>query len=385
MLAGRNVALGVTGSIAAVRTVELAHELRRNGANVRAITTDAAESIIHPWSLEYATDRPVITEITGSVEHVELCGYDGWADVLLIAPATANTIGKLAASIDDTPVTTCATTAIGADLPVVIAPAMHQPMYEHDGVLDALDTLRDWGVHPVAPRHEEGKAKIASDEAIVTAVARAIGPDDLADHHVIVTSGATSEPVDAVRVLTNRSSGKMGRAIARDCARRGADVTVIHDGPDIPYATVEPIETGTEMRETAVDLADQADALISAAAIGDFHIDTVAEKLDSRDPVQLELEPAPKLLDAVRDATSGLSIVGFKAEHGSSPEQMAEEARSLQDRIDAAFIVANDASVMGTDETEALLVDGPDVEQVQATKADLAIRISDRLVEHLAA
>ncbi|MFB6129935.1 MAG: flavoprotein, partial [Salinigranum sp.] len=131
MLAGANVALGVTGSIAAVKTVELAHELRRNGASVRGVMTDSARGIINPWALQFATDRDVVTEITGAVEHVELCGRSGWADVLLVAPATANTVGKVAAAIDDTPVTTCATTALGADVPVVVAPAMHEPMYDH--------------------------------------------------------------------------------------------------------------------------------------------------------------------------------------------------------------------------------------------------------------
>ena len=114
MLDGVRVALGVTGSIAAVKTVELAHELRRQGADVRAVTTDAARGIIHPWALEFATDNPVVTDITGAVEHVDLCGREGWADVLLVAPVTANTVGKMAAAIDDTPVTTCATTALGA-------------------------------------------------------------------------------------------------------------------------------------------------------------------------------------------------------------------------------------------------------------------------------
>jgi len=120
MLAGTNVALGVTGSVAAVRVVELAHELRRQGASVRAVMTDSARSIVHPYAVEFATDNPVVTEITGAVEHVNLCGRDGWADVLLVAPATANTVGKLAAAIDDTPVTTTATTAFGADVPVVV-------------------------------------------------------------------------------------------------------------------------------------------------------------------------------------------------------------------------------------------------------------------------
>src|SRR6056297_2592971 len=166
MLAGVNVALGVTGSIAAVKVVELAHELRRRGASVRAVMTDSAQHIVHPWAVEFATDEPVVTEITGAVEHVDLCGRDGWADVFLIAPATANTVGKIAAAVDDSPVTTCATTALGADVPVVIAPAMHEPMYDHPGVLDAIERTQSWGVEFVPPRIEEGKAKIATIDAI---------------------------------------------------------------------------------------------------------------------------------------------------------------------------------------------------------------------------
>lgn len=382
MLAGLNVALGVTGSIAAVRTVELAHECRRNGASVRAIISEDAESIIHPWALEFATGNPVVTEITGGVEHVDLCGYEGWADVLLIAPATANTLGKLAASIDDTTVTTCATTAIGAGLPVVIAPAMHQPMYDHPGVLESLDRLQEWGIHTVDPRHEEGKAKIATEEAIVASVARAAGPNDLAGQHVVVTSGPTSERIDTVRILTNRSSGKMGRAIARACYVRGADVTVIHDGPDLPYAQVMSVTSSADMRDAAVSCAADADAFISAAAIGDFTVDTRDEKLDSRDSVTLELEPAPKVLDAVREVAPELPIIGFKAESGDEEASMIEAAEDLRDRIGAAFVVANDATVMGENETMVHLV-GAEDDSVKGTKSVVAERIADRLVDHL--
>ena len=383
MLAGRNVALGVTGSIAAVRTVELAHELRRNGANVRAITTTSAESIINPWALEFATEHPVVTEITGAVEHVDLCGHDGWADVLLIAPATANTIGKLAAAIDDSPVTTCATTAIGADLPVVIAPAMHDPMYDHPGVLDALDKLESWGIHIVPPRLEEGKAKIAGETAIISAAARATNACQLAGYEVIVTSGATSEPVDPVRILTNRSSGKMGRAVAQELYVRGADVTLIHNGPDVPYATVESVETADEMRDVALEYATDADALISAAAIGDFEITAADHKLDSGEPTSITLTPGPKLIDAVRETAPDLSIVGFKAEHDSDTEAMKRAARSLVERVGAAFVVANDASVMGDDHTHAMIVDAAVADTVEGSKATLASHIADRLSDHL--
>src|SRR6056297_4239122 len=238
MLEGVNVALGVTGSIAAVKTVELAHELRRHGATVRAVMSPSATGIIHPWAVEFATENDVVTEITGRVEHVECCGRQGWADVFLIAPATANTVGKIAGAVDDTPVTTTATTALGAGVPVVIAPAMHEPMYDHPGVLDAIDRVESWGVAFGEPRIEEGKAKIATEEAIALDVARATSPDRFAGASVVVTSGATSESIDPVRVLTNRSSGKTGRAVARACYALGADVTLVHDGDDVPYAEV---------------------------------------------------------------------------------------------------------------------------------------------------
>lgn len=383
MLEGRNVVLGVCGSIAAVRCVELIHELRRQGASVRAVTSPSAASIINPWSLEFASNRPVVTEITGAVEHVELCGDDGWGDVLLLAPATANTIGKMAAAIDDTPVTTCATTALGSGLPVAIAPAMHEPMWEHPGVLDAIGRLEEWGVTFVPPRIEEGKAKIADNDALVTAAARSTSDQDLARTHVVVTAGATTETIDPVRILTNRSSGRMGRAVARACHVRGASVTLLHDGPDVHYAEVDRVESGTDMRERAVEHIEDADALVSAAAIGDFTINGAVEKLDSDVAHEVTLEPAPKLLDAVRDVRPEVPIVGFKAETEGGDEALTVAAREQIDRIDAAFVVANDASVMGAERTRALVVDRTDTTVFEGNKAELGTVIASRLADSL--
>ncbi|MFC7240132.1 bifunctional phosphopantothenoylcysteine decarboxylase/phosphopantothenate--cysteine ligase CoaBC [Saliphagus sp. GCM10025317] len=379
MLEGVNVALGVSGSIAAVKTVELAHELRRQGASVRAVMTDSARGIIHPWALEFATDREVVTEITGGVEHVELCGNDGWADILLLAPATANTVGKIAGAVDDTPVTTCATTALGAGIPVVVAPAMHEPMYDHPGVLEAIERVESWGVDFVDPRVEEGKAKIATEEAIVCAVARATSDRPLEGRHLVVTSGATSEPIDPVRLLTNRSSGKMGRAVARACYVLGADVTLIHDGDDVPYADVRTIKSASEMLEATLEACGEADAIVSAAAVGDYTVDASDTKLRSGQELTLDLEPTPKLIDRVREARPDLPIVAFKAETTSEDEAMIDAAREVLERVDAAFVVANDASVMGGDRTRALLVHAEDVAQFSGVKADLADEIARSL------
>ncbi len=300
MLEGVNVALGVTGSIAAVKTVELAHELRRRGADVRAVMTDSARGIVHPWALEFATDADVVTEITGGVEHVSLCGYDGWADVFVIAPATANTVGKIAAAVDDTPVTTCATTALGAGTPVVIAPrctsrctTTRRPRGHRD--------RRGMGRRLRGAANRGRKAKIATEEAIVCETARAAGERPLEGTQVVVTSGATSESIDPVRVLTNRSSGKMGRAVTRSCYVRGADVTLVH-GEAVPYADVRPVESAAEMLAATREAASSADVLVSAAAIGDYTVEASNEKIRSGQELTLELEPTPKLIDAVREA-----------------------------------------------------------------------------------
>ena len=382
MLDGVTVALGVCGSIAAVKVVELAHELRRHGASVRAVMTPAARGIVHPWAVEFATENDVVTELTGRVEHVELCGREGWADVFLIAPATANTVGTMAAAVDDSPVTTCATTALGADVPTVVAPAMHEPMYDHPGVLDAIERVESWGVEFVDPRIEEGKAKIAAEEAIVVAAARAANDRPLDGRRVVVTSGATTESIDPIRTLSNRSSGRMGRAVARALYVRGADVILVHDGPDVPYADVVPVESAAEMAEAVGEAAADADALVSAAAVSDYTVEEAPEKLRSGEPRTLELRPAPKLVDGVREERPDLPIVGFKAETSGDDDAMVEKARELRDRVGMAFVVANDASVMGEEETRVLIV-GDDVTEYVGDKAGLGERIADELAAAL--
>ncbi|AFK18778.1 bifunctional phosphopantothenoylcysteine decarboxylase/phosphopantothenate--cysteine ligase CoaBC [Haloferax mediterranei ATCC 33500] len=384
MLEGVNVALGVTGSIAAVKVVELAHELRRQGASVRAVMTGASTGIIHPWAVEFATEHDVVTEITGRVEHVELCGRDGWADVFLVAPATANTVGKIAAAIDDSPVTTCATTALGAGVPVVVTPAMHEPMYDHPGVMDAIERVKSWGVEFVDPRIEEGKAKIATEEAIITGVATATTAQTLAGKSIVVTSGATTESVDPIRTLSNRASGRTGRAVARALAIRGADVTLVHDDGDVHYADVLPVESAAEMLEAVEAAVDAgADALVSAAAISDFTVDAADQKIRSGEARTLDLEPTPKLIDTVRESNPDLPIVGFKAETTGDDEAMVDEARRIMDRVGLAFVVANDASVMGADETRALVVRDDEASEFVGSKDGLGARVADELETEL--
>lgn len=385
MLDGVNVALGVTGSIAAVRCVELIHEFKRHGATVRVVMSSAATDIVHPWSLEFASEHSVVTELTGAVEHIELCAPDGWADVFVVAPATANTIGKVATGIDDTPVTTCATTAVGSSLPLVVAPAMHDPMYDHPVVDEHLETIAQrFDAEIAPPRMEENKAKIASDETIITATARAVNEQPLNDHHIVVTSGSTTESIDPVRILRTRASGKTGRAVARALFVHGATVTLLHDGPRAyPFADVIQIESAAELEEAAVDAVTSADAFVAAAAVSDFTTETRPEKIRSGEPITLDLQPTTKTIESIRTSAPELPIVGFKAESTDDDETLIEQARELIKRYDLLFTVANDASVMGEDVTRVLVVTSGGVDELTGTKDRVAMGIVGHLATHL--
>jgi phosphopantothenoylcysteine decarboxylase/phosphopantothenate--cysteine ligase len=210
-------------------------------------------------------------------------------------------------------------------------------------------------------------------------VARATTDQSLAGQQVIVTSGATTESIDPIRTLSNRASGKTGRAVARACHARSADVVLVHDGEDLPWATVEQVESAAEMLAAVQEHADEADALVSAAAISDYTVDAAPEKIRSgQTDLTLDLTPTPKLIDSVREANPELPIVGFKAESESTEENIVEQARRIRDRAGLAFVVGNAADVMGDAETRAAIVDS-DVEWIEGAKTDLGGAVADRL------
>ena len=349
-LLGKVIALGVTGSIAAVEAVGLAHSLRRRGAEVQAVMSPAAARILHPGALTYATGRPAITEITGMVEHVEFCGEGGEADLLLVAPCTANTLGKIALGIDDTPVTTFATTAIGRGMPVILAPAMHASMFRHPAIAGHLEVLAGWGIDVIDPCIEEGKAKIAMPESIVLHVERALGGRPLEGKRVLVTGGPCAEPVDDVRILTTRSSGRMGREMALEAFRLGAEVTVVHNGA-LPCVRNVMAETAGEMREAVHRIfRDQgADIYVSAAAISDFSPERVEGKIRSGAPVTLRLTPLPKLIDEVVSAYHPVTIA-FKLGRDEEAAAQGMLSRGVQ------VVVVNGPEAMGAAESGAVIL-----------------------------
>jgi phosphopantothenoylcysteine decarboxylase/phosphopantothenate--cysteine ligase len=378
-LEGKTVIVGVTGSIAAVETVKLIRKLKRKGATVHVVTTPAARRIIHPNALEYASQNPVINELTGKVEHVAFLGKGGSADMLLIAPCTANTIGKVARGIDDTPVTTCAVTAIGSGKPVVMVPAMHLSMYSQPLVRENINRLGEL-VHFVWPRFEEDRAKFADTDEIVLTVERLLSSWDLAKKKVLITSGATIEAVDPIRILTTRSSGRTGREIAYEAFRRGADVTIVHNST-AQLVNQICVESAAEMSDAVLAELDKGyDIFINTAAISDFTVDKQDEKIKSGQALTLELRNVPKLTEIVRAKYPHLFIVCFKAETNTTPDELIECARS----IPVDLVVANDVTVrgMGTKDNEIYIVDSH-VERYQGDKAYLAVKIIDAVVQRM--
>lgn len=373
-LAGKQIVIGVTGSIAAVETVKLVHALRRKGARVIPVMSGAAQGIIHPDALTYASGNETITRLTGAVEHVTYCGDGGNADLLLVAPATANTIGKIACGIDDTPVTTFATTALGSSKPVLIVPAMHHSMYRHPAVRENITTLKKWGVLFVDPVIEEEKAKIAGIDEIVLWSERAVLGRPLKDKRVVVTSGACREPVDSVRVLTTRSSGRMGRELALQAFRLGADVTIIHRDI-LPCVTNIPVETAGDMREAVHRCFREtgADYYISAAAISDFAPEHVKGKIPSGKPVKLDLTPLPKiLLEVIKEYTT--KIIAFKI-----GDETEKQVKAMLD-AGAFMLVTNAPATMGSDYGDYVCMTHSRRVPVSGTKDEIAAALWDAII-----
>jgi len=366
-LDGKQIVVAVTGSIAAVEVVRLIHSLRRHGALVQAVMSEAATGIISPESLAYASGRPVITRISGLVEHVTFCGDGGSADLLLIAPCTANTIGKIACGIDDTPVTTFATTALGSALPVLIVPAMHHSMYRHPAVRENLERLRTWQIQVIDPRIEEGKAKIAEIETIVLWCERMILGQPLAGRRVLITSGPCREYVDDVRVLTTRSSGRMGYALALEAFRLGADVTVIHND-EFPCVTNVRVDTAADMRDAVLRCFSEgkgADIYISAAAISDFAPRRFKGKIPSGKKISLVLEPLPKLLDEVIRKWAPITVA-FKL--GTTPEKQSKQM--LENGVTA--VLMNPPGTMGSRDGDYTLLTAKGCRKIMGDKDKIA-------------
>ncbi|MFX1322811.1 MAG: bifunctional phosphopantothenoylcysteine decarboxylase/phosphopantothenate--cysteine ligase CoaBC [Promethearchaeota archaeon] len=355
ILRGKTICLCLTGSVAVISAPIIARELMRLGAEVICVMSKAATELINPALMEWATGNPAITRLTGAVEHVYLAGERprgvGKADLILVCPATANTISKIANGIDDTPVTTVVSTAFGSSLPIVIVPAMHESMYNHPILAKNEKKLRKAGLDILAPRISEGKAKIAKiDDVIDRVIDLLVAKKDLEGKKVLITAGPTREAIDSVRFVSNRSSGRMGIELAKEASARGADVLLIAGKcmVKIPeyIKSIHVVSTEDFIKTVKDELAyNNYDFFISAAAISDYKpVECIEGKISSDNikSLQVNMMLTPKIIDVARRKDYNLFIVGFKAETNVSKSELINRAYERLKKSEIDMIVAND-------------------------------------------
>jgi phosphopantothenoylcysteine decarboxylase/phosphopantothenate--cysteine ligase len=381
LLAGKRIVLGITGSIAAVECFELARELIRHGADVHAVLSEEALHLVTPWAMEFATGHEAITQIDGRVQHVSLLGdTPDKADLYLIAPCTANTISKIACGIDDTAVTTMATVAIGSKTPIIIAPAMHLAMYHNPLVMENVEKLKLAGIEFIGPRLEEKKAKVAPTEEIVERVIRRLSWNDLAGRKLLVIGGSSEEPIDDMRVITNRGTGETALQLAVAAFERGAEVELWIGRCTVPLPKFIPTRRFRTV-EDLVGMADEIghDIVIVPAALSDYAPVKVRGKIPTdQGELTLRLRPLPKVIDLLRGKTRVL--VGFKAESGVSAEELVKRATRKLKSVPLDMVVANDLRRVFAGDTSVTMVTAKRVAKVSGPKAAVAHRVLDEIV-----
>ncbi|MCU1448276.1 MAG: coaBC [Acidimicrobiales bacterium] len=376
-LQGRRVVLGVSGGIAAYKAVEVCRRLMDAGAHVMPVMTEGATRFVGPATFSALASEPVRTSLFGSPEPIPHTRLGQTADVVVVAPATARVIGCYTHGISDDLLTA---TLLATRAPVVVCPAMHTEMWEQPAVQQNLRVLRSRGVTIVDPAvgrlagGDVGAGRMAEPVDIVAAIAAVLGPHDLAGVRVLVTAGGTREPIDPVRFVGNRSSGKQGHALAAEAASRGADVVLVTTVERAVPAGVDVVlvETAAEMEAAVLDRAQTADVVLMAAAVADFRPKAAApEKIKKADGVpELLLEPTTDILAELgRRRRPGQTLVGFAAETGDVKAYASSKLRAKG--LD--LVVANDVSAPGVGfehDTNRVVVLGPDGYEVEGSLMD---------------
>ncbi|HEY4719945.1 MAG TPA: bifunctional phosphopantothenoylcysteine decarboxylase/phosphopantothenate--cysteine ligase CoaBC [Candidatus Methylomirabilis sp.] len=388
-LEGKEIILGVTGSIAAYKAVEILRELTRRGADVTVVMTEGAQRFITPLTFETLSRRPVLTDLF-TLEYDKQIGHvasAGRADLLLVAPATANTIAKCAHGLADDFLSNI---YLSSTCPVLLAPAMDLEMYAHPAVQENLSRLKGRGVSVVEPEYGElasgliGRGRLAELSAILQAVEDLLHRQgDLKGETVLVTAGPTQEPLDPVRYISNRSSGKMGFAIAQAARDRGAHVMLV-SGPTFlptPHGVARTdVTTAEEMYHAVLDRLDETTILIMAAAVADYRPSSqAAQKIKKREAMTVELVRNPDILAEAGRRKRSQILVGFAAE----TEELIQNAREKLAKKNLDLIVANDIRVGFGGETNRVTIldrQGSVEELPELTKREAAHRILDRVV-----
>jgi len=353
MLKGKKIVLGVTGGIAAYKAAELVRELVRSGAEVFVVMTRGAQEFITPLTLQTLSGNKVATELFSLLEESEIghISLADRADILVIAPATANIIGKIAGGIADDMLSTV---VMATQAPVLLAPAMNVHMWENTITQENIQKLRARGYHFIDPEAGElacgyeGKGRLAELPAIVEEVQTLLSPKDYSGETLLVTAGPTEEPIDPVRFLSNRSSGKMGFAVSRAARRRGAQVTLV-SGPTAltppPHVRFIPVRTAAQMRGAVLENLQAASIVVMAAAVSDFRPQgTREEKIKkSKANLNLPLELNPDILYEAGQKKGTRLLIGFAAE----THDLLQNAQQKLAEKNLDLIVANDVSLPG--------------------------------------
>jgi phosphopantothenoylcysteine decarboxylase/phosphopantothenate--cysteine ligase len=369
LLKGKKIVLGITGSVSAEETVKLSRELIRHGAEVYPVMSQESLRIITKTSLQFAAGREPITEISGLTEHVIL---EDECDLMLIAPCSANTISKIAHGIGDTPVTLFALTFLGSK-PMLIAPAMSESMWRNPVILENIGKLRSLGVRVLDPRIEEGKAKLQDNETIVANTIAMLN-DFLKNKRVLVIGGGSEEPIDDVRVITNRSTGRTSIEIARVFFYHGGDVTLLLGRSEIlppPYIRTMRFSTVEDLVSRIESMRD-FDLIIVPGALSDFTVKKMEGKIKSDKELKIDLIPSPKFLEELRKEYRG-DLIAFKAEFDD--ERIIEEARKMISKYSLRFVVGNNLSQVRENETSIMIIGREKIKRFSGSKFDAAMEI----------
>lgn len=350
-LSGKKIVLCVAGSVAAYKAIELARLLMRHGAYVTCVTSNAVTKLIQPEYFKWATGNEVITKLTGELEHIRLADYNQ-SDLVIVYPATANTLGKLANGIDDTPVSTVLTVGFGSKIPILMCLAMHASMYENLAVKKNIKFLKN-KIEFLSPKLIEGKAKSPEPEDVLENVLKKFGFSSiLKNKKVLITAGPTIEQIDPIRAITNQSSGKTGVSLASELISAGAKVTFVY-GPGNEKAPkgakIINVVSSKEMYSVVkLELKKKFDIVIMAAAVADY-VPTIQSKnkiKSSKSSMNISLKKAPKIIDQIKKYQKNVLLVGFKAETNFTKAQLIKSAQKKLKESEADMIVANDIGLI---------------------------------------
>lgn len=390
-----NVVVGITGGIAAYKAVGVVRSLVLAGHNVQVIATDAALRFVGKPTLEAISRNPVHTDLYEGVAEVRHVALGQRADLIVLAPATANTLAKIAVGIADD---LLGNTILASTAPLVVAPAMHTEMWQNPATVANVATLQERGVIFVGPAvgqltgTDSGPGRMAEPDEIVAAALAAVGPRDLLGKRILVTAGGTREPIDPVRFIGNRSSGKQGLALATAAAARGADVTLIGANLEVAVpasVTVVHVSSTLELADAVASTAGEADVVIMAAAVADYRPESVAgEKIKKEtqgDSLALTLVKNPDILQQLGDSRrEGQVIIGFAAETEQDPQKLLELGRAKLARKGSDFLVVNRvgwSEGFATESNSITVLDraGDIVGEASGSKTVVANRILDLL------